>query len=793
MPRSSRATAAVAASAVAVMLVLATPVPTVAAPTSVNVGDFSFQGDPANPSAGATLTQCLATVASDIVIPDRVAVAGIEMDVVAIADEACHRSKIGSSRTSVTIPDSVRSVGAGAFQNLELASVSLGDGLESIGSSSFANNHLQEVHLPAGVTEVPYRAFAANWMTSFSVSGTGVVLGEESFEGNNFQGLTIPDGVVEIGPRALQVDAMYDVRIPASVTTIAADAFGTDYLQSVFFEGALPDWPSGASTIDIVNVYYYVGAAGFEFADLFVFPDSTVTQMVKVTFDTGGHVTPPAPVDVPTGSTTTAPTLGARPTFDFVGWFDAPTGGTAWSFATATVANHITLYARWVDTPESLTAPATAEQGDAISVSGAGFQANEDVELWLLAAPVLLATLTADADGTFATTVTVPYSVSPGPDTLEARGAQSASVSRSLTVVAGPPPNVGDTVVINGMEFRVLTTSPYEASLVRCLPAVADDIVVPERVTIKAVEMPVTHVEVDACSYSALGGVRSSVTLPHTVRTIEAGAFAGLDLTTFRVPFSITYIGTDALGGVPLTWAFFDGDEPTLDADWANVNGTTVYYYKGAAGFDPGDWPVSTLVALVRVSFDTGGIGTAPASIEMPAGDPLSPPSLPDRPTFDFAGWYDAPAGGNLVNLSSIDDHMTLYARWVDTPESLDAPPGSSPGDTITLKGAGYQSGEALEIWLLSTPVQLATVTADASGTFSVTVTIPASTPPGAHTLEVRGAQSGVFARSFTVYGALPQTGPGPSVGLIAAAAFALVGVGAMLIRRGRRGHAQHE
>src|SRR5690606_37934770 len=140
--------------------------------------------------------------------------------------------------------------------------------------------------LPAGATEVPYRAFAANWMTSFSVSGTGVVLGEESFEGNNFQGLKIPDGVIEIGPRALQVDAMYDVRIPASVTTIANDAFGTDFLQSVFFEGDLPDWPGATSALDIVRVFYYAGAAGFEFADLFVFPDSTITQMVKVTFDT---------------------------------------------------------------------------------------------------------------------------------------------------------------------------------------------------------------------------------------------------------------------------------------------------------------------------------------------------------------------------------------------------------------------------------------------------------------------------------------------------------------------------
>lgn len=48
--------------------------------------------------------------------------------------------------------------------------------------------------------------------------------------------------------------------------------------------------------------------------------------------------------------------------------------------------------------------------------------------------------------------------------------------------------------------------------------------------------------------------------------------------------------------------------------------------------------------------------------------------------------------------------------------------------------------GEELEIWLHSTPVQLATVTADADGAFSTSVTIPANIPAGVHTVEVRGA-----------------------------------------------------
>lgn len=728
-----------AAAGVAAALSMTLPVPAIAAPTSAVVGDFSFEGDPDNPSAGATLTQCHATVGANIVVPDSVSIAGVEMDVVAIADEACHRDKIGAPRDSVTIPDTVRTVGVAAFQNLGLNSASLGDGVQSIGALSFAGNDLQTVHLPAGISEVPYRAFAGNRMTSFSVAGTAVVLKEQSFEGNSFQGLAIPHGVSEIGTRAFDVDALYDVRIPASVTSIASDAFGTDFLQSVFFEGDLPTWPGAAGTIDIVWVYYYVGAAGYEWVDVFTFPDSTVTAMVKVTFDTGGYGTAPSPVDVPVGGTVTQPTLATRPAFDFTGWFDAPTGGQAWDFAVSSFTSHTTLYARWADTPESVTAPASAEQGETISVSGAGFQPGESLELWLLATPLLLATVTADADGTFATSLTIPYSVATGPTTLEVRGGQSEPASRSITVSAGPPPGVGATTVINGMEFRVIGTSPPEVLLVRHVLPVPGDIVIPQRVTI-----------------------------------------GGID-------FDVTAIGDSAFGADALETVRFEGNEPTLGSVWANLTGTTVYYYTGATGFAPGDWPVSTLVELVRVSFDTGGFGTTPPAIELPIGEPLTPPVLSDRPTFDFLGWYDAPTGGALVDLTAIRDHMTLYARWVDTPEFLDAPAGAAPGDVITLTGSGFQPGESVEIWLLSTPVRLAVLSADASGAFSVTVTIPANITPGSHTLEVRGSQSATYSRPFAVFAGLSDTGPHRLVTAVALASLLLAGAGAALLFARRR------
>lgn len=82
-------------------------------------------------------------------------------------------------------------------------------------------------------------------------------------------------------------------------------------------------------------------------------------------------------------------------------------------------------------------------------------------------------------------------------------------------------------------------------------------------------------------------------------------------------------------------------------------------------------------------------------------------------------------------------------------------------GGTLTVAGTDFPAGADVEIWLNSTPVLLGTATADAAGAFTATVTVPAATTVGAHTVRVVQQASGVEASApLTVLAAVPG-GPG--------------------------------
>lgn len=70
---------------------------------------------------------------------------------------------------------------------------------------------------------------------------------------------------------------------------------------------------------------------------------------------------------------------------------------------------------------------------------------------------------------------------------------------------------------------------------------------------------------------------------------------------------------------------------------------------------------------LHKISLDAGGGTVSPRRLEVQEGQTAVLP-CPMREGYYFAGWYNAPEGGNeITSETAITQDMTLYARWTDT------------------------------------------------------------------------------------------------------------------------------
>ena len=77
---------------------------------------------------------------------------------------------------------------------------------------------------------------------------------------------------------------------------------------------------------------------------------------------------------------------------------------------------------------------------------------------------------------------------------------------------------------------------------------------------------------------------------------------------------------------------------------------------------------------------------------------------------------------------------MTPPAQKEPASLTLEAP-SVTAGDAVSLSGAGFAAGEKVLFELRSEPVSVGEATADADGALQASITIPASTPAGEHTL----------------------------------------------------------
>ena len=174
-----------------------------------------------------------------------------------------------SSLTSIEIPDSVTSIDYQAFSSCSsLTSVVIGDSVTSIGKYAFENcSNLTSVVIGDSVTSIGRSTFSGcSSLTSVVISDSVTSIGEYAFSScSSLTSVVIGDSVTSIGDFAFEnCSSLTSVVIGDSVTSIGCGAFANcSSLTRVYYKGGASDWNNvyiyslGNNYLTNATKYYY--------------------------------------------------------------------------------------------------------------------------------------------------------------------------------------------------------------------------------------------------------------------------------------------------------------------------------------------------------------------------------------------------------------------------------------------------------------------------------------------------------------------------------------------------------
>lgn len=176
------------------------------------------------------------------IAPNRIISVAIPDSIISIGDGAF----VNNALTNVIIPDSVTSIGGMAFWMNELASVTIGSSVQTIGLSAFSDNDLINVDIPDSVISIGNAAFQNNYLVSVDIGSNVQTIGDAAFRGNELTNVDIPNSVVSIGNTAFQNNELASITIGSNVQTIGNWAFEVNNLTNIVIPSSVASIGQGA-------------------------------------------------------------------------------------------------------------------------------------------------------------------------------------------------------------------------------------------------------------------------------------------------------------------------------------------------------------------------------------------------------------------------------------------------------------------------------------------------------------------------------------------------------------------
>lgn len=222
------------------------------------------------------------TYSGDINIPSEVVFNGRTYKVVAIGDHAFSEC---TSLGNIIIPQSVESIGFGAFSYSNISEISLPDNLKSIGAAAFRDSDIKEIIIPESVKDIETTIFAncrklqkvqiltkqidgipdntfdgCSSLKEVNLPSSVKYLGKSAFyDTQSLEQLDIPSSCTEIGSNCFYYSGLTYIKIPDGVTELKGEMFDScNNLETVDLPQTLSNFDKkafyGCSKLKVINI-----------------------------------------------------------------------------------------------------------------------------------------------------------------------------------------------------------------------------------------------------------------------------------------------------------------------------------------------------------------------------------------------------------------------------------------------------------------------------------------------------------------------------------------------------------